>query len=411
MRPHDAPASVEGAPAHRLLKVVDGMSFALGDTPPERCAWLAPVPGSVVPDLPWGAVLTGPGERTDDDEGTDQDADVDGRGPGPNETDALPRVRLVDAAAAAPGDVIELLPERRRIRTRYRRGANANTLFATERCNSYCLMCSQPPHQVADDWRVQDMLDVVALLDRDTPELGISGGEPTLLGDGLVAVLRACRDRLPETPIHVLSNGRRFGATGLAGAIAALQHPRLTWGVPLYADVASVHDHVVQSAGAFEETVRGLLVMASQGLAIEIRVVLTAPTVARLPALAEFIYRHVPSAVHVAFMGLEPIGFALANHGVLWVDPEDMAAPLTQAAHHLANRGMTVSLYNLPLCVLPAELRPFARRSISDWKQRYLESCAGCAARDACAGFFEWVKPGWLPRGIRPLNAHEVVEA
>lgn len=410
MQPHDAPASFEGAPANRLLKVVDGLTFALGDAPPERCAWLASKPESAVPDLPWGAVLSGP-EHPAAEVVSAREADVDVPGTRRSDTGSLPRVRLVHAAAAAPGDVIELLPERGRIRTRYRRGANANTLFATERCNSFCLMCSQPPRPIADDWRAQDMLEVVALLDRHTPELGISGGEPTLLGDGLVEVLRACRDRLPDTPIHVLSNGRLFGTTGLAAAVAALKHRRLTWGVPLYADVASVHDYVVQSAGAFEETVRGLLVMASQRLSIEIRVVLTAPTVARLPALAEFVYRHAPSAVHVAFMGLEPIGFALANRDALWVDPEDMTDPLTQAVHHLASRGLAVSLYNLPLCVLPPELHPFARRSISDWKQRYLDACAGCAARGACAGFFEWVKPGWLPRGIRPLNETEVVEA
>ncbi|MCQ4163847.1 His-Xaa-Ser system radical SAM maturase HxsC [Tahibacter harae] len=410
MQPHDAPASFEGAPTHRLLKVVDGLSFALSDAPPERCAWLASKPDSAVPDLPWGAVLSGPGGPADAVVSA-READVDVPGTRRRNTGSSLRVRLAHAAAAAPGDVIELLPQRGRIRTRYRRGANANTLFATERCNSYCLMCSQPPRQVDDDWRVQDMLKVVALLDRHTPELGISGGEPTLLGDGLVEVLRACRDRLPDTPIHVLSNGRLFGTTGLAAAVGAVKHPHLTWGVPLYADVASVHDYVVQSAGAFEETMRGLLLMASHGLSIEIRVVLTAPTVARLPALAEFLYRHVPSAVHVAFMGLEPIGFALANRDPLWIDPDDMKGPLTQAVHHLANRGMTVSLYNLPLCVLPSELRPFARRSISDWKQRYLDACAGCAARSACAGFFEWVKPGWLPRGIRPLNETEVVEA
>jgi His-Xaa-Ser system radical SAM maturase HxsC len=399
MQPHETPAAFDGLPEQRLLKVVDGMTFALGDIPPARCAWFAPTAGSVVPDLNWGAIVTGPDNLAGVDHLHSNGAS--------EEPSAPPHIHLAQAAAAAPGDVIELIPERGRVRVRYRRGANANTLFATERCNSYCLMCSQPPRQVEDDWRVRDMLDVIALLDPDTPELGISGGEPTLLGDGLVEVLRACRDRLRDTPIHVLSNGRLFRKTGLADAIAALKHPRLTWGVPLYADLASVHDYVVQSAGAFEETVRGLLVMASKGLSIEIRVVLTAPTVARLPALAEFIHRHVPAAVHVAFMGLEPIGFALANRDALWVDPADMIEPLTQAVHHLANRGTVVSLYNLPLCVLPVELRPFARRSISDWKQRYLATCEGCAARGACAGFFEWVKPGWIPRGLHALNELE----
>src|SRR3569623_321336 len=401
MRPHEAPALFDGVPERRLLKVVDGPTFARGDWTAEQCAWLADT-GARTPELPWGAVLRQDAVR-------------------PGEHGVLPISDPPSVAAGnggatgsrmahppGAGDVVELIPERGRVRTRYRRGANANTLFATERCNSYCLMCSQPPRRVDDGWRVQDMLDVVALLDRVTPELGISCGEPSLLGDGLVEVLRACRDRLPNTPLHVLSNGRRFGTTALADAVAALAHPRLTWGVPLYADVASVHDYVVQSAGAFDETLQGLLVMASKGLAIAVRVVLPAPTVARLPALAAFLYRHVPSAVHIAFMGLEPIGFALANRQALWVDPEDMAQPLTQAVPNLANRGMAVSLYNLPLCTLPAALRPFARRSISDWKQRYLPACGGCAARPACAGFFEWVNPDWTPRGVRALNNSEV---
>jgi His-Xaa-Ser system radical SAM maturase HxsC len=202
----------------------------------------------------------------------------------------------------------------------------------------------------------------------------------------------------------VLSNGRLFSSATLADDVAALRHPCLTWGIPLYADIASIHDYVVQSPGAFEETLRGLLVMASRGLHVEIRVVLTTPTVARLPALAEFIHRHVPAAVHVAFMGLEPVGFALANRDALWTDPADMQAPLTRAVHHLANRGMNVSVYNLPLCVLPPSLRPFARRSISDWKQKYLDVCDGCTARGDCAGFFEWAKPGWIPRTLHRLD-------
>lgn len=409
MQPHETPARFHGTAERRLLKVVDGLTFARGDLTPAQCAWLADRPDVRMPDLPWGAVVAHVAADPCD-EGPLRDPILGGtRGAAARNGPA--RIRIADTAVLAPGDVIELLPERHRIRTRYRRGANANTLFATERCNSYCLMCSQPPRRVDDDWRVGDLLDVIALLDRDVPELGISGGEPTLLGDGLVAILRACRDRLPGTSLHVLSNGRRFGTTALADAVATLGHPHLTWGVPLYADVADVHDYVVQSRGAFDETLRGLQVMAGKGLSFEIRVVLTAPTMARLPALADFIWRHLPAAVHVAFMGLEPIGFALANRDALWVDPADMAASLTRAVHHLANRGMAVSLYNLPLCALPAPLRPFARRSISDWKQRYLDVCDGCALRDRCAGFFEWVRPGWIPRGLHALNAAEVSEA
>ena len=46
------------------------------------------------------------------------------------------------------GDVIRVEVERNLIRSLYRVNANANFLFVTEQCNSFCLMCSQPPRQV-----------------------------------------------------------------------------------------------------------------------------------------------------------------------------------------------------------------------------------------------------------------------
>lgn len=60
-------------------------------------------------------------------------------------------------------------------------------------------MCSQPPRAVNDDWRVQEMLDTIALIDPEARELGITGGEPTLLGQGLLDVVQACKDRLRTT--------------------------------------------------------------------------------------------------------------------------------------------------------------------------------------------------------------------
>ncbi len=55
-------------------------------------------------------------------------------------------------------------------------------------------------------------------------------------------------------------------------------------------------------------------------------------------------------------MGLEPMGFAKGNRDRLWIDPIDYLAQLQTAVFHLANRGMAISIYNLPLCVLPRAL-------------------------------------------------------
>ena len=44
----------------------------------------------------------------------------------------------------ADGDVVALRPSGM-VSVLYRRASAHNTILATEQCNSYCLMCSQPP--------------------------------------------------------------------------------------------------------------------------------------------------------------------------------------------------------------------------------------------------------------------------
>ncbi|MBF6024816.1 His-Xaa-Ser system radical SAM maturase HxsC [Lysobacter niastensis] len=307
-----------------------------------------------------------------------------------------------NARTVQPGDVVEVIPSLGKVGVRYRRGSNGNVLFATERCNSFCLMCSQPPRKIEDDWRVAQLCELAELIDPDEQSLAISGGEPTLLGDGLPQVIRHCSVALPKTHLHVLSNGRLLGEDDYAASFRDL-HPHLTWGVPLYSDSFAVHDHIVQSEGAFAQTVRGLYALERAAQRIEVRVVLVRPTVERLAALARFLYRNMPFVEHVALMGVEPIGFAKANHAAVWLDPVDMAQALGEAVTFLSERGMRVSLYNLPLCVLPRDLWPYARQSISDWKQDYLAACSGCAVQAHCSGFFSWINDQWRSRAIAPI--------
>lgn len=303
-----------------------------------------------------------------------------------------------------PGDVIRLRPSSSQVQVLFRRGANSNALFATERCNSMCLMCSQPPRDEDDAWRVRELLQLVPLIDKDLAQLGVTGGEPTLLGEGLGLVIDACARELPDTHLHILTNGRRFANPLLTELLAARDPARVTWAVPLYSDTASIHDHVVQAADAWSETIAGLTELAKRRARVEIRVVLHKLTVPRLEALAAFIYRNLPFAEHVALMGLEPMGFARGNREQLWIDPADYLAELGSAAFHLANRGMNVSIYNLPLCVLPPELWRFARQSISDWKNIHAPECNGCIMKDSCAGFFTSAGTDWRSRLVKPIE-------
>ncbi|MGR4877156.1 His-Xaa-Ser system radical SAM maturase HxsC [Pseudoxanthomonas sp. LARHCG66] len=308
---------------------------------------------------------------------------------------------------ASPGDVLELQPSSGRVALRYRRGDNGNVLFATEQCNSYCLMCSQPPRAVDDFWRVEQLHALIELIDKDEASIAISGGEPMLLGEGLVDVIAHCHAALPQTHVHVLSNGRLAGEGTYAARFTGL-HESLTWGIPLYGDTSTLHDYIVQRQGALAQTLRGLYALEQAKQRIEIRVVLVKDVVHRLEAIARYIYRNLPFVEHVALMGMEPIGFAKAHREALWMDPMDMTDALDGAVDFLSSRNIAVSLYNLPLCTLPPRLWPFSRQSISHWKQDYRPECAPCQVRDRCGGFFSWVTPDWLSRGVAPIDQREL---
>ncbi|MEK1925056.1 MAG: hypothetical protein AAAB11_06365 [Rhizobium giardinii] len=49
---------------------------------------------------------------------------------------------------------------------------------------------------------------------------------------------------------------------------------------------------------------------------------------------------------------------------------------------------MNVSVYNHQLCVLDKSIHRYAKQSISDWKNEYVDECDTCSRRESCGGFF-----------------------
>jgi His-Xaa-Ser system radical SAM maturase HxsC len=220
--------------------------------------------------------------------------------------------------------------------------------------------------------------------------LTITGGEPTLLGDSLFSLLHQLKESLPETELHILTNGRTFAWPEYTQKLAAVEHPNVCLGIPLYSDNAGDHDHIVQAKGAFDQTVSGLHQAARNGIRVEIRVVLHRLTIPRLAKLAEYIYRNLSFVEHVALMGLEYVGYTPRNIDELWIDPFDYQDELQKAVTTLTMRGIPVSLYNHQLCVVKPALWPYAQKSISDWKNLYLPECQRCSVLDQCGGLFQW---------------------
>jgi His-Xaa-Ser system radical SAM maturase HxsC len=302
------------------------------------------------------------------------------------------------------GDIVRFFPQSGRFRTLYRRASKHNSLLVTDRCNHYCLMCSQPPKDIDDRWILDELKVALPLVAKDTESICFTGGDPRLEWRELIEVLAICREELPDTAVHVLSNGRAFVRDEVVAAWAALRHPNLTVGIPIYSAVDHVHDYVVQARGAFDETVLGILKLQDSSQRIEVRVVLHAITAPRIVETCRWLARNLPFVNHVALMGLENTGFAIANADNLWIDPLDYRASLAEGVNVLASARVNVSIYNLQRCVLDRSVWRYAVQSISDWKNGYIEECDRCVERGRCSGFFTSGRPR-RSRGISPILA------
>ncbi len=277
------------------------------------------------------------------------------------------------------------------VNTIYRVNSPHNTIMATERCNSNCLMCSQPPKDKDDvEYLFNIYKQMIPLVPKDCMELGISGGEPTLMGIHFFELLELITEQLPNTEVHILTNGRIFAWNEMAYRVSRINNPRLMFGIPVYSDFYQTHDYIVQAENAFHQTILGIQNLSRYDLRVEIRVVLHKLSIPRLVKLSKFIYKNMPYVSHVAFMGLEYIGYTPFNIDKLWIDPYEYKEALEESVLILSEKGIHTSIYNTPLCLIPEKIWGNNRKSISDWKNEYLEECQVCTKLDQCGGFFRW---------------------
>lgn len=280
--------------------------------------------------------------------------------------------------------------------------SNDNALFVTGQCNNHCLMCCQPPVKNEDiDFFYEKNMRLIDSAPVELPTIGITGGEPTLLGERLFDLIAYIRKRLPNTHIQILSNGRKFAESNYAERLTQVSEGMVIVGVPFHSDSPIIHDRIAGAKNAYNQTLLGLYNLAANDIDIELRIVLNKQNYQRLPQMAHFISKNLAFVATVAFMAMEDIGYTIKNRDLIWIEPIDYMPQLQQAVIYLSQLEFDVSLFNLPLCLLPENLRPFAKQSISDWKNKYLPICDTCTAKSECSGFFSTSKS--IFQGIHSL--------
>lgn len=303
-------------------------------------------------------------------------------GPGP--TMHVP----VQLSHLAPGDVVVISDDGSRVSVAWKATATHNSILLTERCDHYCLMCSQPPKERDDSYLYDRAKRIITALPEAARAVSLTGGEPTIVPEAFFDLMEHIATTRPQLSTHILSNGRRFADRDFTDRYASVGRHDVMVGIPLYAAETSLHDYIVQAEGAFNETVKGVLNLIAAGAAVELRVVIQKANVPQLSELATYIARNLPFVNQVALMGLEMTGLAKPNSDLVWVDPHDYRHELRSAFRILRAASVHTRIYNHQLCVLEHDLWPAAVQSISDWKNDYPTLCDPCVVKDQCAGVF-----------------------
>lgn len=142
---------------------------------------------------------------------------------------STPYVKVDNISAFNDGDVINITTDGE-ICFLYEISSTSNVVFATARCNHRCIMCPQPPVLQEKD-RTDFNLNLIKLFDKGAQEVGITGGEPTMIGDKLFDIIRQIKKSCPKAAISILSNGVKFADINYAAKLAACNHHDLQiWG-------------------------------------------------------------------------------------------------------------------------------------------------------------------------------------
>lgn len=307
-------------------------------------------------------------------------------------------IQVADTGIFNSGDVIQI-ESSGKITFLYERKSDSNLIFLTNLCNSFCIMCPQLEQNEENYYKRN--VKLISMIDPKTEYLAFTGGEPTLLKDEFLSLLNLCKHKLKKTKIEILTNGILLSDMNYLKEIILINHPNLSFHIPLYSDIYSIHNEIVGSKG-FYKTIEGLHNLAKFQQKIELRVVIHQQNFKRLPQLAEFIYRNLPFVNHIALMGMEYQGNAMNNFDLLWIDPYDYNKILKQTILLLNQRAMNFSIFNHQLCVLDKSIWKFCRKSISSWKNIYIEKCNFCIQKENCGGFFSTSKEHYS-KHINPI--------
>lgn len=286
-------------------------------------------------------------------------------------------------------DVVEII-NNKNIRVLYRDDSEDNAIIVTNQCNSNCIMCPDADsiRNTKENPSIKKILEHIRCIPDDTEHITITGGEPGILKENLITILKECKEYLPNTDFLLLSNGRVFSNTEFADKIKENIPLNTRIAIPVYSDSEKIHDEIIRVKGGFKQTIVGIKKLLERDIDVEIRIVVLKKNYNYLENIAKFIVKEIPKVKMVNIMALEMTGNAYKNREKVWIGFEKVSKNIHQACLILLKAGIITNLYNFPLCNINQSLFSIAHKSITDYKIKYKEECNKCKVKEKCGGFF-----------------------
>lgn len=304
----------------------------------------------------------------------------------------MKKIHIDDSGAAeffSDYDVAEYIPSEG-LYKRFNSKSNDNVLILSEKCNSRCIMCPYSDNFRANAKKVspEHILEIINYISVYPSHLTITGGEPTLIGDGIIEIMDCLKNKFPDTEYLFLTNGRIFSCNEYFEKFVKYIPGDICFAIPIYGGAPETHDSITRSSGSFTEAVKGMQNLMRAGIRVEIRIVVSKLNYNNLDNIARLIARYLSLAYVVNFVGLEMCGNAARNRSDVWIDYPAAFDSMRNAIDILCSEGINVGIYNFPLCSVDERYRPLCKRSISGYKIVYDKLCSECTLKLICGGLF-----------------------
>ena len=204
-------------------------------------------------------------------------------------------------------------------------------------------MCPSPEvtRKNVNDSPIDDLIELVNHIPSNTPHLTITGGEPFMAGEKILEFYSK-----------------------------------------------ELHDEITRVEGSFNQTITGIKKLLANGIGVEVRVVLSRLNIADFDNIAELIISEIPGIEYVSIIAMEMTGNAYKNRDYVWISYKESIMKATSGILKMIREGVSVRLYNFPLCTVDKKLWNLCEKSISPGKIRYDVKCDNCSYKSACGGVF-----------------------